>query len=84
MAVAIDLGDPTSPSGSIHPRNKQTVAQRLLAGALNIVYGKNISFQGPIAYKADGNARYVTIRYQSQTKIRATEKRNFEVSKSLF
>jgi len=28
-AVAIDLGDPKSPFGSIHPRRKQEVGRRL-------------------------------------------------------
>ena len=38
MAVAIDLGDPTSPYGSIHPRDKSDVGLRLSIGARAIVY----------------------------------------------
>lgn len=38
MAVAIDLGDPKSPFGSIHPRDKQDVGIRLAAGAMAVAY----------------------------------------------
>jgi sialate O-acetylesterase len=38
-AVTIDLGDPTSPYGAIHPRRKQTVGQRLAASILYHEYG---------------------------------------------
>ena len=34
--VAIDLGDPTSPQGSIHPRRKQEVGRRLSLSCLSI------------------------------------------------
>jgi len=34
MAVTMDLGDPKSPYGSEHPRDKQDVAERLAQGAL--------------------------------------------------
>ncbi|NWS77944.1 SIAE acetylesterase, partial [Crotophaga sulcirostris] len=48
MAVAMDLGDERSPYGSIHPRDKQSVAQRLLLGARAVAYGeKDLVFQGP-------------------------------------
>ena len=49
MAVAMDLPDDNSPFGSIHPRDKATVADRLVLGARAIVYGESgINFQGPI------------------------------------
>ena len=49
MAVAVDLGDPTSPYGSVHPRDKQDVGLRLAMSARAVVYGENIiDFQGPI------------------------------------
>ena len=38
MAVAIDLGDPNSPFGSVHPRDKQDVGTRLMLGARSVVY----------------------------------------------
>ena len=39
-AIAIDLTDRTSPFGSVHIRDKQTVAQRLAAGGLAVAYGQ--------------------------------------------
>jgi len=47
MATAIDLGDPDSPAGSIHPRNKSEVGRRLSLQALDIVYGHQLVSQGP-------------------------------------
>lgn len=64
MAVAIDLGDPTSPYGSIHPRDKQDVGSRLALSARAVVYNDQLAienFQGPIASNAQ-------LRY-FQTKI---------------
>ena len=55
MAVAIDLGDPTSPYGSIHPRDKQDVGSRLALSARAVVYNdQNVieDYQGPIAQSA--------------------------------
>ncbi|XP_074072525.1 sialate O-acetylesterase isoform X2 [Macrotis lagotis] len=49
MAVAMDLCDRDSPFGSIHPRDKQTVAYRLHLGARAVAYGeKMLPFQGPL------------------------------------
>ena len=56
MAVAIDLGDPTSPYGSIHPRDKQDVGYRLALSARAVVYNDDNTlddFQGPIAQSAE-------------------------------
>lgn len=39
MVPSIDLGDPTSPWGSIHPTRKQQIAARLFNLANRIVYG---------------------------------------------
>ncbi|KAI1230808.1 hypothetical protein IHE44_0008690 [Lamprotornis superbus] len=53
MAVAMDLGDEHSPYGSIHPRDKQNVAHRLLLGARAVAYGdKDVVFQGPYPTRA--------------------------------
>lgn len=50
MAVAIDLGDPTSPFGSVHPRDKQDVGTRLSLSARGVVYGDtSVDYLGPIA-----------------------------------
>ena len=52
-AVAIDLTDRTSPYGSVHIRDKVTVAKRLSAGGLAMAYGnKNVYWQGPIVKSA--------------------------------
>ncbi|XP_010184449.1 PREDICTED: LOW QUALITY PROTEIN: sialate O-acetylesterase, partial [Mesitornis unicolor] len=56
MAVAMDLGeqhDEHSPYGSIHPRDKQSVAHRLQLGARAVAYGeKEVVFQGPYPSRA--------------------------------
>jgi len=51
-AVAIDIGDPTSPFGDIHPRRKQEVGRRLALSCLNIQYGMKNVHTGPIAMSA--------------------------------
>lgn len=57
MAVAMDLCDRDSPFGSIHPRDKQTVAYRLHLGARAVAYGeKNLIFQGPLPKKIEVSA----------------------------
>ena len=53
MAVAMDLGDPTSPYGSIHPRDKQDVGARLTLAGRAVAYGDtDVYYTGPIATKA--------------------------------
>eukprot|EP01122_Echinamoeba_exundans_P010588 TRINITY_DN3993_c0_g1_i1.p1 TRINITY_DN3993_c0_g1~~TRINITY_DN3993_c0_g1_i1.p1 ORF type:complete len:315 (+),score=31.81 TRINITY_DN3993_c0_g1_i1:74-946(+) len=49
MGTAFDLGDANSTLGVIHPRNKQTVGLRLARAALNMSFGKPISWLGPYA-----------------------------------
>ena len=49
LAVAIDLGDPTSPRGSIHPRRKQEVGRRLALSTQAIQYGMaDVVHTGPV------------------------------------
>ncbi|WP_321474997.1 sialate O-acetylesterase [uncultured Paludibaculum sp.] len=43
MATAIDIGDP----GDIHPKNKQSVGERLGLAARAVAYGENIEHAGP-------------------------------------
>eukprot|EP00742_Colponemidia_sp_Colp-10_P010289 GILJ01011295.1.p1 GENE.GILJ01011295.1~~GILJ01011295.1.p1 ORF type:complete len:554 (-),score=27.24 GILJ01011295.1:137-1798(-) len=43
MASALDIYDPLSPSGDIHQRQKQPLANRLLLLALSLVYKRSIS-----------------------------------------
>jgi sialate O-acetylesterase len=47
MATAIDLGDPTSPWGSVHPRLKQEVARRLSLGLQKELYNIPVLNEGP-------------------------------------
>ena len=50
MAVAMDLGDPTSPYGSIHPRDKEDVGSRLALAGSAIAYGTTgLYYTGPLA-----------------------------------
>ena len=54
MAVAIDLGDPNSPHGSVHPRDKQDVGIRLSAAARSIAYNdRSVYYNGPIPHAAE-------------------------------
>ena len=46
-ANAIDLGDPTSPQGSIHPRRKQEVGRRLALCASAEQYGLSVEAENP-------------------------------------
>ena len=53
MAVAIDLGDPNSPHGSVHPRDKQDVGIRLSTAGRAIAYGdSSIYYTGPLPTEA--------------------------------
>ena len=53
MAVAIDLGDPTSPFGSVHPRDKQDVGARLAVGARAVVFNDtDVYYLGMMAQSA--------------------------------
>ena len=47
MAVCIDIGD----AEDIHPKNKQEVGRRLALNALNLVYGQDVVYSGPM-YKS--------------------------------
>ena len=56
MAVTIDIGD----SLDIHPRNKQDVGHRLALAALNIAYGQDNAWSGPL---------YESMRVQADSAI---------------
>lgn len=43
----VDNGDPLSPYGTYHPRNKQLIGARLAAAALDIVYGLPSHWRAP-------------------------------------
>ena len=67
MAVAMDLGDPTSPFGSVHPRDKQDVGYRLaLAGRAIAYHDESLYYTGPIAKSAVSAVHitdYISIMY---------------------
>ena len=68
LATAIDIGDPTSPYGNIHPRRKQEVGRRLSLATRALVYGDaSVASRGPslsaLALTADG----VALGYESTT-----------------
>ncbi|XP_060553645.1 sialate O-acetylesterase-like isoform X2 [Ruditapes philippinarum] len=70
MAVAVDLPDFNSPSGSIHPTYKQDVAARLVLGAMNAAYGdKSVVFQGPFPteYKMNNGRHVLNITFDNGT-----------------
>ncbi|XP_028391993.1 sialate O-acetylesterase-like [Dendronephthya gigantea] len=48
MAVAMDLGNPNSPYGSIHPTDKTDVGNRLALAGLDVAYGRERYYSGPL------------------------------------
>ncbi|NXS81032.1 SIAE acetylesterase, partial [Erpornis zantholeuca] len=82
MAVAMDLGDERSPYGSIHPRDKQNVAHRLLLGARAVAYGdKDLVFQGPYPTRAilEVTRRLLNVTYSQELICRQRDAQAFEV-----
>ncbi|XP_041336442.1 sialate O-acetylesterase [Pyrgilauda ruficollis] len=82
MAVAMDLGDEHSPYGSIHPRDKQNVAHRLLLGAMAVAYGdKGLVFQGPYPTRAvlEVTRGLLNVTYSQKLIYRQRDARAFEV-----
>ncbi|KFU85523.1 Sialate O-acetylesterase, partial [Chaetura pelagica] len=82
MAVAMDLGDEHSPYGSIHPRDKQTVAHRLHLGARAVAYReKNLVFQGPYPTRAilDVTRALLNVTYSQELVWRNRDMLAFEV-----
>lgn len=52
-AIGIDLTDRTSPYGSVHIRDKSSVAKRLAAGAIAVAYNSSTTYwQGPTVSSA--------------------------------
>ncbi|NXC52374.1 SIAE acetylesterase, partial [Aleadryas rufinucha] len=82
MAVAMDLGDEHSPYGSIHPRDKQNVAHRLLLGARAVAYGdKDLVFQGPYPTRAilEVTRGLLNVTYSQELICRQKDAQAFEV-----
>uniref|UniRef100_A0A8C5EK07 Sialate O-acetylesterase-like n=1 Tax=Gouania willdenowi TaxID=441366 RepID=A0A8C5EK07_GOUWI len=64
MAVAFDLPDEKSPYGTIHPRDKQDVALRLLLGARAVAYNqKDVLFQGPFPLQIESSQMQINVTY---------------------
>lgn len=59
MVVTTDVGD----SLDIHPRNKKVPAERLARIALAKLYGKDITYSGPIYRDAEFKGKKVTINF---------------------
>ncbi|XP_054448634.1 sialate O-acetylesterase [Pteronotus mesoamericanus] len=82
MAVAMDLGDRNSPFGSIHPRDKQTVAYRLHLGARAVAYGeKQLTFQGPLPEKTEllADKGLLNLTYSQQILVQRQDDKIFEI-----
>ncbi|MBT4482142.1 MAG: sialate O-acetylesterase [Candidatus Latescibacteria bacterium] len=61
MAVTIDIGD----ENNVHANNKWDVGRRLALSALNVAYGRDIVYSGPIykSMKKDGNSIRLRFRH---------------------
>ncbi|XP_035678566.1 sialate O-acetylesterase-like isoform X1 [Branchiostoma floridae] len=82
MAVAVDLVDPDSPFGSIHPRYKEDVASRLVLGARAVAYNEtDVVFQGPHPVSVDVDPERKTVRrdYPKSQNITVKSNDGFEV-----
>jgi hypothetical protein len=73
VANAMDLGDPQGPFGSVHPRNKTAVAQRLAAAARALVYGAGNPYLNPTYASAvavtQGTVLTVTVAFEPATVV---------------
>ncbi|NWR97386.1 SIAE acetylesterase, partial [Motacilla alba] len=96
MAVAMDLGDEHSPYGrrlhlllflgSVHPRDKQNVAHRLLLGAMAVAYGdKGLVFQGPYPTRAvlEVARGLLNVTYSQELICRQRDAQAFEVRSAI-
>ncbi|MDR1304607.1 MAG: hypothetical protein LBK76_05220 [Verrucomicrobiales bacterium] len=59
MAAAIDLGE----ARDLHPRDKQTVGERLAAIALANVHGQTVSFSGPVFAGMDIEGNQIRVKF---------------------
>ena len=82
LLAAIDIGDPTSPLVSYHPRAKQIPGARLFATALAQVYGVNQAYYLPQPQSAVGSTSNgvmtVTITYPSFKGSLVIKQRSYE------
>lgn len=59
MATIIDLGE----ANDIHPRNKLDVGKRLALAALNVAYGRELVYSGPVYKSHKIKGATVTLRF---------------------
>ncbi|BFZ00309.1 hypothetical protein BsWGS_03347 [Bradybaena similaris] len=79
MAVAIDLPDFASPYGSIHPRYKKEVGDRLSLAGLAVAYGRQEVYQGPYPSKGEILANGVKISYGPSSTLEIKNISGFEL-----
>eukprot|EP01060_Flectonema_neradi_P030827 TRINITY_DN4553_c0_g2_i5.p2 TRINITY_DN4553_c0_g2~~TRINITY_DN4553_c0_g2_i5.p2 ORF type:complete len:524 (+),score=123.72 TRINITY_DN4553_c0_g2_i5:2206-3777(+) len=80
MATGVDLGDPTSPFGDIHPRFKQQVTKRLSDAALNVAYGQDVYYSGPIASSVSLKGSTIEITFTNiSSSLQVKNSMGFEV-----
>ena len=89
MAVAMDLGNASSPYGSIHPNDKQDVGYRLALAGQAVAYGDlDVYYSGPIVSDViislyNSSTWYATVKYQHESVgkggIQLRSKQGFEV-----
>ena len=90
FATAIDLGDPGSPWGDVHPRYKQQVGKRLSDAAMNVIYGDTERFgyiQGPVADSvttdSGNNSLIINFRNVGEKGLNVKNSVGFEVYSSV-
>ena len=90
FATAIDLGDPGSPWGDVHPRYKQQVGKRLSDAAMNVIYGDTEKFpyiQGPVANSvtkdSGNNSLIINFRNVGEKGLNVKNSIGFEVFSSV-
>ncbi|KAK6168919.1 hypothetical protein SNE40_020075 [Patella caerulea] len=78
MSVAMDLPDFFSPDGSIHPRDKQDVAIRLVLSGLAVAYNDTVpEWQGPLPNQVSLSPTEITLDFSAEIEVRTVE--GFEI-----
>ncbi|PVD28307.1 hypothetical protein C0Q70_10894 [Pomacea canaliculata] len=80
MSVAIDLPDFDSIYGSVHPRDKQDVAQRLLLSALGVAYYRVPAITtGPLPIRVTQDGDIISLDYGALWVLRVPSTLGFEL-----
>lgn len=66
-AVAVDLGDRTSPARSVHTRRKEEVGRRLALVARKNIYGQSVVASGPVFKSVAASGGKLKITYVTGT-----------------